>query len=84
MRKTVERAVLIVLVGVGLGLVGNAVSPRGIPLITPPKKQPKPDEFIKIEKAKEAKLKAQAAKEQLKKQAAAKLTKEEKEALGLK
>ncbi len=44
---------LIVLVGFGLGLVGNAVSPRGIPLIAPPKKQPKPEEFIKLEKAKE-------------------------------
>ena len=53
MRKTVERAALIVLVGLGLGLVGNAVSPRGIPLIAPPKKQPKPEEFIALEKAKE-------------------------------
>src|SRR5262245_5137055 len=53
MRKTVERAVIIALVGVVLGLVGNAVSPRGIPLITPPKKQPKPEEFIALQKAKE-------------------------------
>src|SRR5262245_53207119 len=53
MRKTVVRAVLIVLIGAGLGLAGNAISPRGIPLITPPKKQAKPEEFIKLEKAKE-------------------------------
>jgi rhodanese-related sulfurtransferase len=53
MRKTLYRAVLIVLIGMGLGLVGNAISPRGIPLIAPPKKQPKPEEFIALEKAKE-------------------------------
>ncbi|MCI0534835.1 MAG: rhodanese-like domain-containing protein [Verrucomicrobiales bacterium] len=50
MRKTVARALVIVGVGLMLGLLGNAVSPRGIPLITPPKK---PAEFIALEKAKE-------------------------------
>src|SRR5262245_23767765 len=53
MRKTVEQALLITLVGVVLGLVGNTVSPKGIPLITPPKKEPRPEEFIPLEKAKE-------------------------------
>jgi rhodanese-related sulfurtransferase len=38
MRRTLQRAVLIVVAGVTLGLAGNAVSPRGIAWITPPKK----------------------------------------------
>jgi len=53
MRKTVARALFIVLIGAGLGLIGNAVSPRGIAWITPPKKQPKPEEFVALEKAQE-------------------------------
>jgi rhodanese-related sulfurtransferase len=53
MRKTAVRAGLIILFGVILGLAGNAVSPRGIPLIRPPKQQPKPEEYILLEKAKE-------------------------------
>src|SRR6187200_1669774 len=53
MSKLLPRALAIVLLGVGLGLVGNQVSPRGIPLIAPPKQAPKADEFIPLEKAKE-------------------------------
>jgi len=52
MRKQLERALLIILAGVALGLAGNAVSPRGLPLITPPKREAKAEEFIALEKAK--------------------------------
>src|SRR5438128_1586041 len=53
MKNSLERALIIVLSGAVLGLIGNAVSPRGIPFITPPKKAPKQDEFIRLEQAKE-------------------------------
>ena len=52
MRKIVQQMSAIVLLGVGLGLAGNQVSPRGLPLITPPKKTPQANEFIALEKAK--------------------------------
>lgn len=48
-----QRVLLIVLLGAGLGLLNNALSPKGVPLITPPKKAPNPDEFIALEKARE-------------------------------
>src|SRR4051794_25934600 len=51
MVKDLQRALLIVLVGVGLGLLSNAVSPHGIPLITPPKIVPKVDEFMPLSQA---------------------------------
>src|ERR1051325_7573517 len=51
MAKVVQRALLIILVGAVLGLLSNAISPKGIPLITPPKKAPKADEFIPLQKA---------------------------------
>jgi hypothetical protein len=44
MRRTIERALLIVALGTGLGLLANKVS-RGIPYITPPKKPIKAEEF---------------------------------------
>ncbi len=37
MRPTFRRALVIVLTGGVLGLAANAISPRGIPYITPPK-----------------------------------------------
>jgi rhodanese-related sulfurtransferase len=37
MWRTIQRAALIVLIGGALGLAANALSPRGIPYITPPK-----------------------------------------------
>ena len=52
MRKSLERAVIIAVVGVLTGLLWNAISPRGIPYVTPPKKQPKAEEFIELAKAK--------------------------------
>jgi rhodanese-related sulfurtransferase len=53
MGHVLQRALLIVLAGASLGLLVNAVSPKGIPLITPPKKAPKADEFIPLEKARQ-------------------------------
>ena len=53
MAKVLLRAFLILLLGTGLGLLTNALSPRGIPLITPPKQAPKVDEFIPLPKAHE-------------------------------
>ena len=46
-----QRALLIIAFGVGLGLLSNAVSPNGVPLITPPKKAPVPEEFIPLQQA---------------------------------
>jgi rhodanese-related sulfurtransferase len=53
MRRTIERALLIVALGTGLGLLANKVSPRGIPYITPPKKPIKAEEFLTLDQAKE-------------------------------
>ncbi len=53
MNRLLRQASVIVLLGVVLGLVGNQASPRRLPLITPPKKAAKADEFIALEKAKE-------------------------------
>jgi rhodanese-related sulfurtransferase len=49
----VQRALLIVFLGALMGLLSNAVSPKRIPFITPPKKAPKPEEFIALPKAHE-------------------------------
>ncbi len=53
MRRILQQMSAIVLLGVGLGLAGNQVSPRGLPLVTPPKKALQANEFIALEKAKE-------------------------------
>jgi rhodanese-related sulfurtransferase len=53
MRGVAQRALLIVVLGAGLGLIANAVSPKRIPLITPPKKAPQAEAFIPLEKAHE-------------------------------
>ena len=53
MFQTLQRALLIVLLGAGVGLLSNAVSPKGIPLITPPKKVPKAEEYLPLDKAHE-------------------------------
>jgi rhodanese-related sulfurtransferase len=39
--------------GAALGLAGNHFSPRGIPLMTPPERISKAEEFIALDKAKE-------------------------------
>ncbi len=46
-----KKALVIVLVGILTGLAANQLSPRGIPLITPPKVEPKPDIFIPLAEA---------------------------------
>jgi rhodanese-related sulfurtransferase len=51
MAHVVQRALLIILLGATLGLLSNAISPNGIRLITPPKKAPKPEEFIPLKQA---------------------------------
>ena len=53
MRRTIQRALLIVVLGAVLGLLANMVSPRGIPYITPPKKLAKPKELLTLDQAKE-------------------------------
>jgi rhodanese-related sulfurtransferase len=51
MVQVVQRALLIVVLGAGLGLLSNAMLPKGIPLIPPPRKEAKPDEFIPLPQA---------------------------------
>jgi rhodanese-related sulfurtransferase len=49
--QVIKRAVLLVLMGAALGLLSNAVAPKGISLLTPPKKVPKADEFVPVDQA---------------------------------
>ena len=53
MKKSLPSALAIVCLGVVLGLAGNQLSPRGLPLITPSKKIAKAEEFIALDQAKE-------------------------------
>ena len=53
MKESLPSALAIVLLGAVLGLAGNQVSPRGIPLMAPPKKVSNAEEFIALDKAKE-------------------------------
>ena len=53
MFQTAQRALLLVVLGILLGFLNNAISSKGIPLITPPKKVPKAEEYIPLEKAHE-------------------------------
>jgi rhodanese-related sulfurtransferase len=53
MRRTIQRALLIGVLGAGLGLLVNTVSPWGIPYITPPKKLAKAEELLTLDQAKE-------------------------------
>jgi rhodanese-related sulfurtransferase len=50
----VRRAVVLMLLGAAVGLVANAVSPRGIPLVTPPKKILAAEDVISLEEARAA------------------------------
>lgn len=36
----------IVLLGLGAGLASNQISPRGLPLLAPPKQTPKAEAFV--------------------------------------
>ena len=51
MGRTLKYAALIVLLGAALGLVGNQLSPRGLPLIAKPKPVPAASEFIPLKDA---------------------------------
>jgi rhodanese-related sulfurtransferase len=51
MFQPVQRALLMVVLGAGLGLLANALSPKGIPLITPPKETPKAEAFLPLQEA---------------------------------
>jgi rhodanese-related sulfurtransferase len=53
MAQVIQRALSIVVLGAVLGLLSNAIVPRGIPLVTPPKKVAKPEEFIPLLTARE-------------------------------
>lgn len=53
MKRAFQQALLIVLAGLTLGLVANAVSPRGIAYITPPKPAVPDANFIALGDAKE-------------------------------
>ena len=53
MVKVVQRALLIVVLGILCGLLSNSITPKGIPLVTPPKKVPKADEYLPLAKAHE-------------------------------
>lgn len=52
MAGSVQRAVLIIVVGATLGLVVNAVSPKRAPWIAPPKVEAPPSDFIPLADAK--------------------------------
>jgi rhodanese-related sulfurtransferase len=51
MRQIVQRALIILIGGAALGLAANLVSPRRIPLITPPKQAVPETEFIPLSDA---------------------------------
>lgn len=51
MGQAAQKCLLIIVLGAALGLLVNAFSPKGIPLITPPKKARSAEEFIPLEKA---------------------------------
>jgi rhodanese-related sulfurtransferase len=53
MWPSLQRACLIVGCSAALGLGFNLVSPKGIPFITPPKPELKPEDLIALEAAKE-------------------------------
>src|SRR5438067_1469537 len=51
MRRTVQRALVLLFGSAVLGLAANAVSPKRIPYITPPKPQIAESEFIPLAEA---------------------------------
>ncbi|MGO9246441.1 MAG: rhodanese-like domain-containing protein [Verrucomicrobiia bacterium] len=52
MECTLRRSLLIVMAGAALGLAANAISPRRIPIITPPKASPQASATVALEEAK--------------------------------
>ena len=53
LRTTLLKALGIVLIGIGVGLAGNQILPRGLPLITPPKPPHKTEAFITLDQARQ-------------------------------
>ena len=53
MKKCILQALILLVASMGLGLLGNAISPRGLPLRTPPSSSLEQEEFISLEQAKE-------------------------------
>ena len=53
LRSTVPQALGVVLLGVAAGLAGNQLSPRGLPLITPPQPVRPVESFISLAQAKQ-------------------------------
>jgi rhodanese-related sulfurtransferase len=52
-RASLPRALGIVLFGLAAGLAGNQISPRGLPLMAPPKPTPQAETFIALDQAKQ-------------------------------
>lgn len=52
LRLTLPRALGVVLLGIGVGLAGNQLSLRGLPLITPPKPVQPAEAYLSLERAK--------------------------------
>ena len=53
LKASLLQALIIVLLGAGLGLAANQISPRGLPLIAPPRPTPKAEAFIELDRAKQ-------------------------------
>lgn len=51
--RTLRQMLVILLLGLGLGLAGNKVSSRGLPLIAPPLKTDSADEYLALDRARE-------------------------------
>lgn len=52
MACTLRRSLLIVMAGAVLGLAANAISPRRIPVLTPPKAPPRASDTVSLDAAK--------------------------------
>lgn len=52
-KTSLPQAVGIVLIGIAAGLVGNQISPRGLPLVASPRQPPKAESFIPLDQARQ-------------------------------
>ena len=52
LKATLMQMLCIVLFGIGAGLAGNRLSPRGLPVIPPPKVVPQADGYLALDQAK--------------------------------
>ncbi len=53
LKASLPRALVILLIGAAVGLAGNQISPRGLPLIAPPLQTPPAEGFISLSQAKQ-------------------------------